>query len=327
MIDIIIPAFNAHETVEKTLSSIVIQTFIDEVKVCIVNDKSDKNYEEFVSYYNKFFPIKEIVLEKNRGPGIARQVGIDNTREEFMTFIDADDVFSDALSIQKMMEKIQEDNNCVMVSTGFLEQNEDNTFVTHINDIVWMFGKIYRRSFIKKNKIKFRDSRSNEDLGFNLRIKLKLKNREAIQFFPEFTYLWRFKEDSITRINNANYSFYEGFLGVIDNKLSVLKEEGIEKEVVRTEAVSALIDFYLMGMETRKHRSNNPEYFEHIMKDISVFYKEVGREALENTPQDLTEQIFKERSSLVIGLIPEYTFYNYLQKLEEILSIEENPKT
>ena len=40
--------------------------------------------------------------------------------------------------------------------------------MAHEQDMVWMFGKMYRRSFIDKYKIRFHEtSRANEDNGFN----------------------------------------------------------------------------------------------------------------------------------------------------------------
>ena len=33
--------------------------------------------------------------------------------------------------------------------------------------MVWMHGKMYRRSFFSKYNIRFNDSRANEDVGFN----------------------------------------------------------------------------------------------------------------------------------------------------------------
>lgn len=57
MIDIIIPAYNAHKTIGQTIDSIVGQTYKDKIKITIVNDKSEKNYKEFI---DKYSPIIEI---------------------------------------------------------------------------------------------------------------------------------------------------------------------------------------------------------------------------------------------------------------------------
>ena len=58
MIDIIIPAYNAHNTIEKTLLSIVMQNICDKVKVYIVNDNSEQNYSLIIKKFENFLNIK-----------------------------------------------------------------------------------------------------------------------------------------------------------------------------------------------------------------------------------------------------------------------------
>ena len=53
MIDVIIPAYNAHETIIRTLSSIAMQLNRKDLKVTIVND-GGKNYNDIV---NIFLPL------------------------------------------------------------------------------------------------------------------------------------------------------------------------------------------------------------------------------------------------------------------------------
>lgn len=98
MIDVIIPAYNSRDTIIRTLSSIAMQLNRDELKVTIVND-GGKDYKEIVEIFKPLIDVKEIGYEENRGPGYARQFGIDNTKEDFITFIDADDTFYESTSI------------------------------------------------------------------------------------------------------------------------------------------------------------------------------------------------------------------------------------
>jgi glycosyltransferase involved in cell wall biosynthesis len=318
MVDIIIPAYKAQNTIYLTLSSILTQTFVDKVKVTIVNDciNEDDNYDEEIKYFGKYFPIQEIKCKENIGPGFARQLGVDRTREQYVTFIDADDVFSDSLSIQKMVELLDQNKNAAMCSCSFLEEFSTSTFLRHDNDIVWMFGKMYRRSFIKENNIKFVTSRSNEDLGFNLQIKIRLKGEQYIHFFHDIVYLWKWKEDSITRINNANYSFYEGTLGVIDTKLNILKNEDIEKENIKIEVVSGLVDFYFMIQTTKMYRPDNPEYYDEIYGKILEYYKEIGKSCLDSLPQQTVVQIFTDRQKLT-SIIPIFTLLDFIDGLNK----------
>ena len=55
MIDIIIPAYNAHDTLYKTLSSIALQTIKDKVNVYIINDYSKKSYKKEIDTFKDIF--------------------------------------------------------------------------------------------------------------------------------------------------------------------------------------------------------------------------------------------------------------------------------
>ena len=79
MIDIIIAAYNAHNTIEKALNSIIMQSFSDKVKVYIVNDKSDKDYGYIVEKYSRYLDIIELAYDENKGPGFARNYGINHS--------------------------------------------------------------------------------------------------------------------------------------------------------------------------------------------------------------------------------------------------------
>ena len=78
----------------------------DELKVTIVND-GGKDYKEIVEIFKPLIDIQEIGYDTNRGPGYARQYGIDNTNGEFIAFIDADDTFYEACSLSLIMSRLQ----------------------------------------------------------------------------------------------------------------------------------------------------------------------------------------------------------------------------
>ena len=78
-IDVIIPAYKAQNTILRTLSSIAEQEILEDLEVTIVNDADGIGYKEFVDMFSPYMKIKEITMEKNGGPGDARQYGIDNT--------------------------------------------------------------------------------------------------------------------------------------------------------------------------------------------------------------------------------------------------------
>ena len=90
MIDIIIPAYNAHDTIYKALMSISLQVIKDKLKVYIIDDCSDKPYDYLKEDFNDLdITIKR--LDKNVGPGKARQYGIDHSNNPYIMFCDSDD--------------------------------------------------------------------------------------------------------------------------------------------------------------------------------------------------------------------------------------------
>ena len=90
-IDIIIPAYNVSaEELERCLISIDKQTVINQITVTIIDDCSTEQHYDEIQDLNNFSP-NILYLEKNSGPGVARQHGINSTTGDLITFIDADD--------------------------------------------------------------------------------------------------------------------------------------------------------------------------------------------------------------------------------------------
>ena len=98
-IDVIIPAYKAQNTIIRTLSSLAMQSVVKDLKITIVNDCDGEGYQHFVDMFSPYMDIQELVMEKNGGPGDARQYGIDHTDNPLLTFIDADDTFAGAYAL------------------------------------------------------------------------------------------------------------------------------------------------------------------------------------------------------------------------------------
>lgn len=216
MIDIIIPAYNAHDTIEKTLFSIAYQENVEDIKVYIANDKSDKDYSAEVEFFSNFIDVKEIKLEKNSGPGIARQYGINNSNNPYIVFIDADDAFASPIALKTLYNAIEKYEADVVIS-NFIEETIDE-MIEYSKDNIWLHGKIYRREFLEKNNIKFNSTRANEDNGFNQSIFLR---DSRIEYIDDITYYWCYNPQSLTRINDHEYNF-SGLEGYIDNMTCAL---------------------------------------------------------------------------------------------------------
>ncbi|NCB63441.1 MAG: glycosyltransferase family 2 protein [Clostridia bacterium] len=269
MIDVIIPAYNAHATICRTLHSIAMQTNVKNLCVTIVDDCSpDGGYGEFAAWFSPFLEIQEVRTPCNGGPGAARQKGLDETDGDFVIFVDADDTLLCANSLA-MLERELVYGGLDMAGGHFLEELEDGRFVTHADNLVWMFGKLYRRSFLDRFLIRFNDTRANEDTGFNTLVKALTPH---YKFIPQAVYLWHFKRDSITRRESGIYAFDEGHRGYIENMIWAIGEmrtRNLNKELIRSQAVTVLCRLYHMHMGICYLK---PLYADASMKSIRAFY-------------------------------------------------------
>lgn len=198
MIDVIIPAYNAHKTIERTLYSIAYQRNSEDFSVYIINDNSAKDYSKEIDFFKDFINIKELKLNENKGPGYARQYGFDQSNSEYVVFIDSDDIFATPLSVITLYKKIEQESLDVVFST-FLEETSDNKFNIFNNDDIALHGKIYRRKFLEDNNIRFPNYYAEEDNAFN---HLVLLYNPKMDIVSEKTYIWMNNENSLTRKGN-----------------------------------------------------------------------------------------------------------------------------
>ena len=93
-ISVIIPCFNAEEYIVRCVEKLEEQTF-KSFEVIIVDDCSNDNSVKLLEEVRdkSSADISIIKLEKNSGPGVARNVGIKNARGRYLAFCDIDDYY------------------------------------------------------------------------------------------------------------------------------------------------------------------------------------------------------------------------------------------
>lgn len=307
MIDVIIPAYNSHDTIDITLSSLSLQSFSKNIKVLIVNDGSSRDYEEYVSFYKDHLNIKELSYKNNMGPGYAREYGIEHSNSKYIMFIDSDDCLYDFKSIEKLYNAINEGGYDI-VNSIFCEYI-DGEVREYLDDVVWLHGKIYKRDFIEKNNIKFNNSRSNEDNGFNTLLRL---NKPKEKYLEEVTYVWNNNIDSITRRNNREYK-YTGLLGYIYNMTWALNQKKDNKDVSRI-ALAALYFIYLRYIEF-----DNKKDIDKIIKESKKLYDIYQLYSISDDEKYLIlsmqfDNLYKTIDKKVL-LKPYISFYDFLEKV------------
>ncbi len=218
----VIAAYNSADTIAAAVESALAQ---DEVtlEVVVVDDQSSDNTREVVSGLMKQDArVRLIALERNLGPGGARNAGIDAAVGRWIAVLDSDDVIQ-PLRTRRMIDRAESgpaeivlDNLDVvytdgraretMFSANFLEQQGTLTLENFIaSNIIFRstfnFGymkPMFRREFLNENALRFRpDLRIGEDYLL-LASALAVGARCAIE--PSPGYIYNIREGSISRV-------------------------------------------------------------------------------------------------------------------------------
>lgn len=325
-IDIIIPAYKAQNTILRTLSSIACQSILSDLEVTIVNDCCPNgNYEKYVKMFSPYMKIREIKMESNGGPGLARQFGIDNTDNQYFTCIDADDTFAGALSLEMLRVGIQMSPTIQCCVGSFAELHENLQIIPHQNDMVWMFGKLYKRDFIDRYNIHFNDTRANEDTGFNTIVRLLCNNNqnEIVHWINEVVYYWHEKEDSITRINNCQYSYDQSFCGWTDNMIYAIHEAKKKQPFngyIDQWTLECMMQLYIYYIETV---ARNPIFaeqnWEYVKKFYHVCYKQIEHIITDEMLAMSYSMVMQGKCAggTMMGIIPCIGIKEFMDKLHE----------
>lgn len=315
-ISIIIPAYNCQQTIVQTLASIAMQENIHEIETIIADDDSDFNYDPIAEVFSNIMKLKIVRLKKGGGPGAARQVGFDHSVGKYVMFMDGDDslIGCDAINILKKI-MIEGKHDCVYGQ--FLEQSENGSLAVHEVHMVWMFGKLYRRSFLEHYGIRMNMSHSNEDTGFNCVVK-GCSNK--IWYIPKPVYTWRYKPNSITRFNNGMYSSESGMCGYLTNMIWQIKElekRFINKNYILEQIVSimcVLYHFYIENMQ------RYPLGIEANEEWIRFYYEQCYKPYEDLITESELLRIFSkvaaEQNAAGKGIIPRLTFFEFMDKIK-----------
>jgi glycosyltransferase involved in cell wall biosynthesis len=126
LISVIIPAFNSAKTIKRTIDSVLVQTLTD-FELIIINDASTDNTLDIISQYQD--PRLQILSYPHGGGNISRNRGLKHALGEYVSFLDADDMWeSDKLESQL---KVLQQNTEVAIAYSWTDyiNEEDNVIL------------------------------------------------------------------------------------------------------------------------------------------------------------------------------------------------------
>ena len=196
-----IPCFKAQKTIEECLSSVNIQTMRDDINVIISND--NPGVDDY-TYLKDMFPKLHLTFtetEKNGGPGIARNKAIEVSNDDWIMFMDSDDILYTPYAVEMLYRGVTSQPNVVQCQ-GVFVQTAGNMLVPQKNpNHPWSFGRLTNLKFLKSNGINFGLLPNMEDGRFQWIINLLIEGTQLKRtFINDVVYVWKEgSEHSITR--------------------------------------------------------------------------------------------------------------------------------
>ena len=106
-ISVITVSFNSAKTIEKTIHSVMSQTYGDVEHIIVDGDSTDQTHDILENYKNQ---IDKIVIEKDNGIYDAMNKGVKLATGDYIFFLNSDDVFNDEKVLEEFAAKMVKTN-------------------------------------------------------------------------------------------------------------------------------------------------------------------------------------------------------------------------
>lgn len=155
-ISVVIPAFNASETIIRCVES-VLQQSLPIYEIIVINDGSTDNTTSLLSKFKERNNLQNlhIINQSNGGPAKARNQGIINAKGNWIAFLDSDDRWLPE-KIAKQIEVISKYPECTIIGTYFFTDNKkgNNTHPQEITFTKMLFkNRLYTSTVLVKKEI------------------------------------------------------------------------------------------------------------------------------------------------------------------------------
>ena len=255
------PVHNAQNHLKEALASILNQTFKDYEVICIDDGSSDGSVEIL-----KEFECENVrlITQENRGAGHSRNIGISQSRGDYVFFMDSDD-YIDPEFLEKTCKNITDNSSdIVMFKIGNIKEDvkvqinpyfafdkvigdvdfNSFTFDYHsikkyvMNAYFAPWAKVYKKEFLLGyDDFTFDDNLAYEDILFHIKTMLR---SSRISFVPQYLYYYRLDNDSSLSSDRSSdieifkvikeveeFLINEGFLNEFEKEFEYFKVEQI----------------------------------------------------------------------------------------------------
>ena len=279
LISVIVPVYNVEKYLVECLESVLKQTYRN-LEIILVNDGSTDNSGEICQEYANKYPQIKYMHQKNSGVSVARNNGLEMANGEYIMFVDSDDFLQDD-AIGNLVGCISGDIDIVSGklssyhSIGYslvgenpnvkygekfiLRSSSEKVITSMLTDENSPCGKIFRRSLVADNNLKFpKDLKTAEDLVF---VAKALFLAKSIILTDKIVYHYRQDFDNnhsaIGKVDRSKaFDFYKSLQEIkrFLKSQKLLDKKTIDKSFKRTALIHSIFNLQISEKNPEVHR-------------------------------------------------------------------------
>ena len=286
-LSVIIPVYNAADTIRATLDSVRMQK-IPGMEILCVDDGSTDNSVEVLERIAREDETVRVICQSNRSAGAARNNGLSHARGRYVHFLDADDLLCPGI-YQKAIDRLEqtgaavcmfqyrlldgatgEEKNCPCLLNGrerVTSLRQEPAFFLY--NMVAPWNKLYRRDWIEEHTLRFDEIRCGNDRGFYFRM---LASGAKIALMMDYGVRYRVNNAaSLTGV--GRWRHFDSLFYAWDSSAKAL--EG-ESEAVRAMLLDCVMRDLLAVLRTAP-KENRPQVLEQLREKFERVDFSVGK--------------------------------------------------
>lgn len=225
LISVIVPVYRVEPYLARCLDSIISQSYRN-LEIILVDDGSPDKCGAICDDYASRDARIHVIHQKNSGPSVARNAGLDRVTGDYIVFVDSDDYIADGM-MEALVKEIEKESPDIVLFDYFAEKKEGIFPVKTLDSIKslekmqemvlfdsytsYVWNKIYRASLFENVRMclhKF------EDLMVMPHLFLKARK---ITYLPVPYYYY----------NHANDTALTSTVNAANNKLNAISKYGL----------------------------------------------------------------------------------------------------
>lgn len=264
-ISVIIPCYNVEKFVEKSITSIINQTY-DNIEIIVIDDKSTDNTYEILKQFKSKFQDRIILLqnEENKGLAYTRNHGVSKATGEYIGFIDSDDYVDENYYESLVRKLISENADLVVNDIQLVDEFGKNIApvtkacigdITKFNIIdnglcASACNKLIRKDLLIEYP--FLEGKINEDVASIIPIIVK---SNKIAYTEDVVYYYVQRKNSIqnTKFSEKRFDMFDSIKVCLDRIKNSDKYEDY-KDIVLLHQLLEIYIYILIEIESEKDR-------------------------------------------------------------------------